>query len=141
MLIRFNTFYKTAGIAPLAIEKPKETPMASNLKEMTLKELTKLKKEVTSALTTVEARVRKEALKAAKKAAAEFGYSLNELSEDPKPKAKAKKKVAKGKPKAKAKPKYRNPENADQTWSGRGRKPMWFNAAIAGGADPSDLEI
>ena len=115
--------------------------MASDLKAMTIKELTKLKKDVAKALATVEARVRKEALKAAEKAAAGFGYTLTELSSDSKPKAKARKKVAKGKPKAKAKPKYRNPENPEQTWSGRGRKPLWFNAAISGGADITDLEI
>ena len=117
--------------------------MASDLKAMTLKELTKLKKEVNKALATVEARVRKEALKAAEKAAAGFGYTLTELSGESKPKAKVKKKAVKGKAKAKAKakPKYRNPENPEQTWSGRGRRPAWCNAAISGGADISDLEI
>jgi DNA-binding protein H-NS len=119
--------------------------MASDLKAMTIKELTKLKKDVAKALATVEARVKREALRAAEKAAAGFGYTLTELASESKPKAKAGKKAAKGKtkakPKAKAKPKYRNPENPEQTWSGRGRKPMWFNAAISGGADISDLEI
>ena len=27
-------------------------------------------------------------------------------------------------------PKYRNPSNASETWSGRGRQPMWFTAAL-----------
>jgi len=27
-------------------------------------------------------------------------------------------------------PKYRNPENAAQTWSGRGKRPLWFVAAL-----------
>jgi len=27
-------------------------------------------------------------------------------------------------------PKYRNPENAAQTWSGRGKRPLWFSAAL-----------
>lgn len=27
-------------------------------------------------------------------------------------------------------PKYRNPENAAQTWSGRGKRPSWFVAAL-----------
>lgn len=38
-------------------------------------------------------------------------------------------KAAKG-PKAAAPPKYRNPENANQTWSGRGKRPLWFIAAL-----------
>lgn len=27
-------------------------------------------------------------------------------------------------------PKYRNPANASETWSGRGRQPLWFSKAI-----------
>ncbi len=27
-------------------------------------------------------------------------------------------------------PKYRNPENATQTWSGRGKRPLWFVQAL-----------
>jgi DNA-binding protein H-NS len=38
-------------------------------------------------------------------------------------------KVAKG-PKAAVAPKYRNPDNAAQTWSGRGKRPVWFNDAL-----------
>lgn len=32
--------------------------------------------------------------------------------------------------KAAVAPKYRNPENAAQTWSGRGKRPLWFSAAL-----------
>ena len=35
-------------------------------------------------------------------------------------------------------PKYRNPENADETWSGRGRQPKWVQAALAGGETLAD---
>lgn len=38
-------------------------------------------------------------------------------------------KTAKG-PKAAVAPKYRNPENSAQTWSGRGKRPIWFNEAL-----------
>jgi DNA-binding protein H-NS len=113
--------------------------MAFNLKAMTRRELTKLKKDVEKALTTAQERERRDALKAAEKAAAEFGYSLGELSGSAKPKAA--KKSPKKKPKAKAKAKYRNPANAEQTWSGRGRKPLWINEALNNGADITDLEI
>jgi DNA-binding protein H-NS len=30
-------------------------------------------------------------------------------------------------------PKYRNPENPDETWAGRGLKPRWLVAAMKGG--------
>lgn len=33
-------------------------------------------------------------------------------------------------PKAAVAPKYRNPDNATQTWSGRGKRPLWFVEAL-----------
>jgi DNA-binding protein H-NS len=33
-------------------------------------------------------------------------------------------------PKAAVAPKYRNPDNAAQTWSGRGKRPLWFVDAL-----------
>src|SRR5690349_10391690 len=33
-------------------------------------------------------------------------------------------------PRATVAPKYRNPENSDQTWSGRGKRPLWFTQAL-----------
>jgi DNA-binding protein H-NS len=38
-------------------------------------------------------------------------------------------------------PKYRNPENADETWAGRGLKPRWLTAAIKGGKKIEDFAI
>lgn len=38
-------------------------------------------------------------------------------------------KGAKG-PKTAIAPKYRNPENATQTWSGRGKRPLWFSETL-----------
>ena len=49
-------------------------------------------------------------------------------------------KGAKG-PKAAVAPKYRNPENAAQTWSGRGKRPRWFNDALKAGKKEKDLAI
>lgn len=43
--------------------------------------------------------------------------------------------------KAKLPPKYRNPNNPQQTWSGRGRKPGWFLAHVDGGGRLEELEI
>jgi DNA-binding protein H-NS len=36
-------------------------------------------------------------------------------------------------------PRYRNPDDASQTWSGRGRQPKWVAAALAGGKTLDDL--
>lgn len=38
-------------------------------------------------------------------------------------------------------PKYRNPENATETWTGRGLQPRWLVAALKTGKKLSDFEI
>jgi len=53
---------------------------------------------------------------------------------------KTSRKVAKG-PKTKAPPKYKNPTDASQTWTGKGRQPQWFKDAMAAGQSPEALEI
>ena len=41
----------------------------------------------------------------------------------------------------KVEPKYRNPANEKETWSGRGRAPLWMSAAIAAGRKQDDFLI
>lgn len=38
-------------------------------------------------------------------------------------------------------PKYGNPANPAQTWSGRGKRPHWFNDALKAGKKEKDLAI
>jgi len=38
-------------------------------------------------------------------------------------------------------PKYRNPENPEETWAGRGLKPRWLAAAIKSGKKLEDFSI
>ena len=38
-----------------------------------------------------------------------------------------------------SRPKYRNPADHEQTWSGRGKRPRWFHAALAAGKKEKDL--
>ena len=45
-----------------------------------------------------------------------------------------------GKGKGKVAPKYRNP-NGSETWSGRGKRPRWFLAALKSGKKDKDLLI
>ncbi|MBN8888011.1 MAG: H-NS histone family protein [Rudaea sp.] len=47
----------------------------------------------------------------------------------------------KGKVRRPAALKYRNPADASQTWSGRGKRPRWFLAAIKAGKKEQDLLI
>lgn len=41
----------------------------------------------------------------------------------------------------KIKPKYRNPEDGSMTWTGRGKRPRWFNDALTAGKKEKDLLI
>ena len=38
-------------------------------------------------------------------------------------------------------PKYRNPSNAQETWTGRGRKPKWVQQALSNGKSLDDLAV
>lgn len=38
-------------------------------------------------------------------------------------------------------PKYRNPENPEQTWTGRGKRPRWLQQALSQGAALEDFAI
>lgn len=50
--------------------------------------------------------------------------------------------LRRGRGKARSVPaKYRNPKNADEVWSGRGRMPLWLGAAIKAGKDRDDFLI
>lgn len=40
-----------------------------------------------------------------------------------------------------AAPKYRNPNDHSQVWSGRGKRPRWFSAALGAGKKEKDLLI
>ena len=103
--------------------------MSIDLNSMSKDELLALRGEVDKALKSIDARRKAEALKAAQDAAKEFGFSLAELTEGGK---------ATGR---KAAPKYANPADASQTWSGRGRQPIWFREAVENGAKPEDFSI
>lgn len=103
---------------------------AINLDKLTLEELKQLQKDVGKAIKGFETKRMKAALAAAEAAAREHGFSLSNLAD-----------ASKGKPKAASPPKYKHPENPSITWSGRGRKPAWFLAAIEAGTPENDLLI
>ncbi len=42
---------------------------------------------------------------------------------------------------SKVEPKYRNPANAEETWTGRGKQPRWLAAYIAEGRNLEDFLI
>lgn len=113
--------------------------MKNELKSMSTKKLIRHLEDVKNALVESKAKDRREALKAAEKAAAEFGFSLNELNgtttgkkRGPKPKAK---------PAKIGTPKYANPNDPGQTWTGKGRQPNWYRLAVESGKTPEELAI
>ena len=113
--------------------------MKPNLKSMTRKELEKLKADVENAIDKIAAKDKKAAIAAAEKAAAAHGFSLAEITGDASPTPNRRK--ARTGPKKPSVPKYRNLENPEQTWTGKGRQPDWFKSAIAAGKSPDAMEI
>lgn len=101
-----------------------------NLDKLSREELVNLRKSVDEALKTSEREAKKNALAAAQKAAAEHGFSLDEILNG--------KKALSG---PKSAPKYANPDDPGQTWTGRGRQPNWVKSALAAGKSLDQMAI
>lgn len=103
--------------------------MANDLAKMSLGELKKLHRDVSKAIETFEDRQKSEARAALEAKAREMGFSVSDLFDGPR----------KGKSKRPAK--YRHPENAELTWSGRGRQPRWIKEALTSGQSLEEFLI
>jgi DNA-binding protein H-NS len=114
--------------------------MKFDLKSLNRKELEKLLEDVKKALLNAQARDRRIARKAAEKAAAEYGFSLGDLTDDAPANGKARKQKKKVSG-PKAPPKFANPADKSQTWTGKGRQPNWYRAELANGNTPENMEI
>ncbi len=93
-------------------------------------ELGAFRDRVTEAIASKREEEKRELLEEIEKLAEQRGLSLEEVIGV---------RVKKGR--AKATPKYRNPKDAAQTWSGRGKNPAWVKEALAAGQDLEDLAI
>ena len=100
-----------------------------DLDSLSKDELKSLKASVEKAIVAVEVRRKADARRAVEETAKQYGLSLSEILTQPQPKG------------SKGLPKYANPFNADQTWTGRGRKPNWVVAHIEKGGDVNELAI
>lgn len=105
--------------------------MDVNINSLSVKELRDLQSQVAKAIASFEDRKKKEALAELEEKARALGYSLAELTGAP---------IVPRK-RTPAMPKYANPADTGETWSGRGRKPRWFDAAMKAGKKPEDLAI
>lgn len=104
--------------------------MDIDLNKLSLKELKDLSSQVAKAIASFEDRKKREALAELEEKAREMGYSLSDLIG-----------VSGTRKRAAAAPKFANPANRSETWSGRGRKPRWFEAALKAGKTPDDMAI
>ena len=102
-----------------------------NLSALSLDQLKKLQDDVAIAIFNYEKRKKAEVLAAVEKVAKANGYSLKELFDG---ESAASKKI-------KVAPKYANPNDASQTWTGRGRKPRWVEELLASGKSLNDAAI
>jgi len=113
-------------------DKPKDRKtMTTDIENMSSKELADLIEAASGKLAQ-----QKEAEKAAVKAelealAQQRGFTISELFGSEKTKA----------PRAKVAPVYRDPENPENTWTGRGRKPKWLVAALESGLSIESFRI
>lgn len=104
--------------------------MNLDLDSLSLKELKDLHAQTAKAIANFVDRKKQQAISTLEEQARALGFSLSELvGAAP---------VRKRRP---ARAKYANPANAAETWTGRGRKPRWVDAALKSGRSLESLLI
>lgn len=90
---------------------------AIDISQLSGDELRTLGAEIAARIQQIEAEAREAGLRKIEEIAATHGLSAREIAE----------RFGRGRRRRKpaAPPMYRNPENPEQTWTGRGRKPSW----------------
>lgn len=101
-----------------------------DLNALSLKELKQLKKDVDTAIAEFKDREQRQALAEVEAFAREKGLNPADLAQ-----------LLGKKTRRPAKPKYANPADPSETWSGRGRRPRWVQAALEAGKSLDDLAI
>lgn len=101
-----------------------------DLTTLSLKELKQLQKDVEVAVSEYKERERRKALEEVEAFARERGLTVADLGE-----------LSVKRKRKPAAPKYANPADPSQTWTGRGRRPRWVEAALSGGKSMEDMAI
>lgn len=104
--------------------------MNIDLEQLSLKDLKDLRNQVEKAIASFEERRKAAAVAELEEQAKKMGFSLSELTG-----------AVASKKRKPAAPKYANPDDPAQTWTGRGRRPRWVEAAFAKGKSLEDLAI
>jgi len=127
----------------------KENNMPQGYSSWSLDKLKKERQKIDKAIKVAEKRDKKATLAKMAAVARQNGFELHELMSDPgvkqagEPKKRAAPKRSKrpAKVRSKVAPKYQHPSKPGQTWTGRGRQPLWVKELVDGGASLDDLKI
>ena len=103
----------------------------TDLNNLSVNELQAMIDNAESALKEKQASQRKEVYAQIKKLAASVGATVEIYESDKKQTRKV----------VKVPPKYRNPDNAEMTWTGRGVMPIWMRTLTESGRDKSEFLI
>jgi len=101
------------------------------LQELSETELQSVIENAEKALKNKQSSKRKEVISQIRELATSIGVNVEILEAD-------KKTARKG---AKVAAKYRHPNDAEKTWTGRGMMPTWMKALLDAGRDRSEFEI
>jgi len=118
--------------------------MSINLDELSVDELEKLIKQAESALDKKRKAELKNAQAVLEKMAKDLGVDPQDLLKNAADKKKTtRKKAAKKKTGVRrpAKVKYRDPSDSSNTWTGRGKRPLWLQDALSKGANLDDFLV
>src|ERR671914_564796 len=119
------------------VEKGRTLNNELNINDIPTLKLKQFFKDIETELKHRDVTDKKKALERMRDIAAEYGLSLSEVINK-------EGRLDTKKPKLKnegqnSKPKYINPDNPDQTWSGRGQKPKWLKEALKEGLTLEEL--
>lgn len=107
----------------------------------TLQELLAQRESLEKQISSTQNAERSEALAKVKSLMAEYNLSVADLQKSARPGRKEGDDSGQGALKgSKVAPKYKDPESG-ATWSGRGLKPKWLQAAISNGKDVAEFAI
>lgn len=102
-----------------------------DLSKLSANELRDLRTKIAKQEDTNQREAKSKVMAALSQTAAEHGFKLSELfPNSPTPRVRA----ASGE-------KYRDPDNSENTWNGRGRQPFWFRKKIEAGVERSAMLI
>ena len=120
--------------------------MANNYSSWSVDKLNKEIQKIQKIIQTRESRDKKAALAKLVSVARKSGFELHELVDAQSVKKASTTSTApsagtKTKKRGKVAPKYRNPANDTETWTGRGRQPLWVKTLVQSGGSLDDVTI